>query len=281
MQPSDPTVKTIKTTIRQFWLQTDPAHIPFGVGCAWLGQGYPDRAIVKERLAALETAYKLGFRYYDTARAYGNSEWVVGEFVASIPRQSIFLATKFNLPKVTDAREAAAQSKIFLEESLLRLKTDHLDLYQIHDSDQMELVFPEGGVLDFLLDARRQGLIRHIGMAFRNQHILETALRHAAFDTILTWGDFSPFNQSASRLIEQAARQGVGVINGSPLYEARQKGLDFSDPRVLSAVLNFPRTNPGIDLTLTGPASRADIESTFRALHIAPDPALWEAWGKL
>ena len=272
---------SIKETIHKFWLNHAGVCIPFGVGCAWLGQGYPDRAEVKKRLQTFETCYGLGFRYYDTARSYGNSEWVVGEFVATIPRESIFLATKFNLPKVDSPRTAASGARECLEESLFRLKTDYLDLYQVHDSENLEVLFGEDGVLEFLLEAKRSGLIRNIGMAVREHPILEQALQREEFDTILTWGDFSPFNQSAAGLIEEAALRQVGVINGSPLYDARRHKLDLKDPRVLAAVLQFPMKNPAIDITLTGPANILEIEATVRALHETVDVGLWEQWKRL
>jgi aryl-alcohol dehydrogenase-like predicted oxidoreductase len=272
--------ENMKEILRKFWLENANSRIPFGMGCAWLGKGYPDRNEVRERLLTFETAYELGFRYYDTARAYGDSEWVVGEFVPSVPRGSIFLATKFHLPKVEDPRLAAEQSMETLSESLRRLKTDYLDLYQVHDSTNLAIVFAAGGVLDSLLEEKRQGLIRAIGMAIRSQDILKRALDNEAFDTILTWGEYSPFNQSAGALIERATRQKVGVINASPLYEARQRGLDFSDPRVLAAVLQFPIRNPGIDVTLTGPSNPDEIRATVRALHETVDRGLWEEWKK-
>jgi aryl-alcohol dehydrogenase-like predicted oxidoreductase len=270
----------IKSKIQKFWLENSGKRIPFGVGCAWLATGYPDREAIKGHLHTLDIAYELGFRYFDTARIYRDSEWVLGEFIATIPRESIFLATKFNLPKVDDPRKAAEQAKGFLNESLKRLQTDRLDLYQVHDSTQMELVFSEGGVLEFLLDAKRQGLIGHIGMAIREQHILEYALGNEAFDTILTWGEFSPFNQDATRLIERAQRQQMGVISGSPLYDARRRGLDFDDPRILGAVLQYTISNPGIDMTLTGPSNEKEIRATVAALHTPLDRGLWEEWSK-
>jgi aryl-alcohol dehydrogenase-like predicted oxidoreductase len=271
---------SIKTTIQKFWLENSNARIPFGVGCAYLAEGYPDREQVKDRLRTLEMTYDLGFRYYDTARAYGASEWVVGEFVPTVPRESIFLATKFNLYKAKTVPAGIELAKQCLNESLVRLKTPWLDLYQVHDSTNMELLFPEGGVLDYLLEARRQGLIRNIGMAIREQRILEQAVRHPAFDTILTWGEFSPFNQDAADLIQRAAQRQMAVINGSPLFEARQRRLDFNDPRVLAAVLQYPVTNPGIDMTLTGPSNRKEIQATVNALHIAVDTGLWQEWSR-
>jgi aryl-alcohol dehydrogenase-like predicted oxidoreductase len=132
-----------------------------------------------------------------------------------------------------------------------------------------------------LLDAKRQGLIRHIGMAIRERRILEQAVAHPAFDTILTWGEFSPFNQSAADLIRRAGERRMAVINASPLYEARRRKLDFGDPRVLAAVLQFPLTNSGIDMTLTGPSNRAEIQATVDALHRAVDTGLWQEWTNL
>jgi hypothetical protein len=117
-------------------------------------------------------------------------------------------------------------------------------------------------------------------MAIRDQRILDRALQDDAFDTILTWGEFSPFNQSGAGMIERAMQRGTGVINASPLYEARRRGLDFSDPRVLAAILHYPLSNPGIDLTLTGPGNRVEIQSTVNALTATPDRRLWEEWEK-
>lgn len=281
MPPNNSSTPSIKGTIRKFWLNNSNVRIPFGLGCAWLGQGYPDRTEVKKRLHTFETCYGLGFRYYDTARSYGSSEWVVGEFVATVPRESIFLATKFNLPKVDSPHTAASEARECLQESLFRLKTDYLDLYQVHDSTNLEVLFAEDGVLDFLLEAKHSGQIRHIGMAVRDQPILERALQHPDFETILTWGDFSPFNQSAASLIDHAALRQAGVINGSPLYDARRHKLDLKDPRVLAAVLQFPMNNPSIDITLTGPANILEIESTVRALLETVDLGLWEEWKRL
>lgn len=261
----------IKPLIAAYQLNLEGRSYPYGVGCAWLGQGYPDREQVAYRRAALDTAYELGFRYFDTARAYGDSEWVVGEFVASVPRESIWLATKFNLPPGRDLRARVEQVRAFLDQSLQRLRTPYLDLYQIHDTRDMDPIFAAGGVLEFLLEAREQGLIRHIGMAIRDQDILGRALDDDRFDAILTWGDFSPFNQSGAGIIARAAALGRGVINGSPLYDARRRGLNLSDPEVLATVIQYPGSNPAIDITLSGPSNREEILSTARAIRRALD----------
>jgi aryl-alcohol dehydrogenase-like predicted oxidoreductase len=246
------------------------------VGCAYLGRAYEQRPR-EEEVLTLETAYKLGFRYFDTSRAYGDSEFVVGEFVPTVPRESIFLATKFRVPNISNPRKAAEEAKVYLAESLERLKTDHLDLYQVHDSS-LEMVFAEGGILPVLLDARQQRLVRYIGVAVRDHPILEQGVRHGEFDTILTYGDFTPFGQSAGELIALANQHNVGVINASPLMWLHHYKLDLKDPANLAAALQFPLTNPAIDITLTGPSNCQEIRSSFEALNMSVDQNLWEKW---
>ena len=268
--------KTFKETIKNYLFHDDQRTIPYGLGCAYMGRGYEKRTR-KDDLLTLETAYKLGFRYFDTSRAYGNSEFAVGDFVPTVPRESIFLATKFNVPNLKEPQKAAEKVNGYLAESLERLRTDHLDLYQVHDSS-LELVFADGGILPVLLDARQQGLIRYIGVAVRDHPILEQGVRHGEFDTILTYGDFTPFGQSAGELITLANQHHVGVINASPLMWLHHYKLDLKDPANLAAALQFPLTNPAIDITLTGPSNSQEIRSSVEALNLPVDQNLWEKW---
>ena len=267
-----------KQTISRYLLQLPSGLIRYGIGCAWLGRTADYRETLKEDLLTLETAYHSGFRYYDTAPYYRNSEFTVGEFVAQIPRASIFLATKFNLSPQNTPQEAAVHARQSLAESLRRLKTDTLDLYQVHDVDSLDNVLAEGGALEALLDAKRQGIVRYIGVATRSHRILEEASRSGQFDTILTYSDYTPFNRSAGSLIDLANEFGMGVINASPLAGTRPYELDFRDKTVLAAALQFPLTHPGIDVNLTGPGNSREIKASFEALQMRVDPAVWGEW---
>ena len=270
--------ETFKETVQSCMFSNDGRHIPYGIGCAYLGRAANYRDKLKDDLLALETAYRLGFRYFDTAPAYGNSEYVVGEFVASVPRESIFLATKFNLKpgmSLAEAREHARQS---LAESLRRLKTDRLDLFQIHDVDSLDLILPEGGVLEVLGEAKRQGTIRFFGLATRWHPLLGTAARHGEFDSILTYSDYTPFRQTAREVIDLARDRHVGVINASPLAGVREHNLDLKDNSVLSAALHYPLSNPGIDINLTGPANVQEVHATVAALLTGAGRGKWEGW---
>ncbi|WP_168120382.1 aldo/keto reductase [Paenibacillus sp. HB172176] len=296
-----------KQTVRQYRLQTPEGTIPYGVGCAWV-RSYADKRGLREGVAALQGAYSSGARYFDTSEAYGESEQVVGEFVRTIPRQTIFLATKSRLPDLKPA-EAAAHIRLQLERSIRHLQTDYLDLFQLHDAAscyEADGVWPE--VLDVLTDARKRGLIRYFGMAIRSHGMLEMAIRHGAYASILTYGDFTPVNQSAGPLIRMAADAEVGAVNGSPLGNAwlngrdprqRDPGRDSKQIRmqreaiafydfcqsqgvpVLAAVLQYPLRNRDIDMNLTGPASAAQWQESMEALRIKLPASFWTDWSSL
>ena len=57
-------------TVKDYWLSTSRGCIPYGMGCAWLGQSSDYQKNLRADLKTLETAYRLGFRYFDTAPAY-------------------------------------------------------------------------------------------------------------------------------------------------------------------------------------------------------------------
>ena len=295
-------------TVKDYWLRTSRGCIPYGMGCAWLGQSSDYQKNLRADLKTLETAYQLGFRYFDTAPAYRSSEFVLGEFIPSVPRGSIFLATKVELAEVTDPQAVTAFVWESLYESLKRLKTDTIDLYQIHDIPDTSNVFRAGGALEALLDAQRQGLIRYIGMAVRHHPILRAAAEHESFDTILTYADYTPLNRTATDLIEFTRAQGKGVINANPLAHMlgkmspehlhrheRYPGYamvkkiteDYDDfaalcksrnVSLLQAALHFPLTNLAIDITLTGPANTREAQSSIRALNTPVEGSLYEEW---
>ena len=268
----------IKDTIHRYWLENLGRRIAYGLGGGYLGSPAHDKEQFKEKIQTLEMAYALGFRYIDTARGYADSESTIGTFIPSIPRKSIFLATKFYLPKGGSPPETLEYAKICLAESLQKLKTDYLDLYQIHDSDKISLAFVKDGIFDFLLAAKAQGVIRRIGIGLRSHAVLEQALRHGWFDTILTYHDYHPFTQTAAGVIILANQLGAGVILGSPLAGAHQHNLNLADTRILAANLQFSLANPLIDITLSGPSNRRELQANFQALLAEADRSLWDEW---
>ncbi|MBW4618967.1 MAG: aldo/keto reductase [Cyanosarcina radialis HA8281-LM2] len=134
-----------------------------------------------EAVAMIEKALELGIRYFDTAASYGPSEDYLGQ-VLPPHRQQIFLATK------TAARDRDGAWRE-LESSLKRLRTDYLDLWQLHhvsfDSD-IETIFGRDGAIAALEQAKQQKIVRFGGITgHREPEIITEGLRRYPFDTAL------------------------------------------------------------------------------------------------
>jgi aryl-alcohol dehydrogenase-like predicted oxidoreductase len=135
----------------------------------------------KNCIEIIHKAYSLGIKYMDTSPVYGPSEDIYGEALKGI-RNKIVVASK------TDDRTRDGSLKL-LEKSLKRLKTDYLDVWQIHHLDNMNdvnAVTKKDGALKAIVEMKEQGVVRHIG--FTGHHspkvLAEMARRHD-FDTAL------------------------------------------------------------------------------------------------
>jgi aryl-alcohol dehydrogenase-like predicted oxidoreductase len=126
-----------------------------------LGGNHIGRMTERDAEAAVEFAIEGGIRFFDTAESYqqGGSEQYYGKFLTPKYRDDIFLMTK-------SRARTAADASAHLERSLARLKTDHLDLWQVHsvvsreDNDHRI----NEGVLDVALEAKQSGKARFIGL---------------------------------------------------------------------------------------------------------------------
>jgi aryl-alcohol dehydrogenase-like predicted oxidoreductase len=290
-----------REAIEQFLPVVEGHPLRLGMGCATLGNK-SDAASLMQYQATLDAAYEQGLRYYDTSVLYGGSEFRVGEFLRRVPRENVFIATKSTvLPSLTPA-EARRMVRERLHSSLERLGVEQIDLFQIHDVETLDQVLPDDGILSYLIKAREEGLIRYFGLATRYHDLLRTAVRHGEFDTILTYLDYTPLDQSAAPLITEAAHKNVGVINGSPLafglltghdprtnpnisrefrrYIASASDLyDFAAARkvsMLSLALQFPLLHPGISITLTGPATSEELKASLSACREPLPETFWQ-----
>ncbi len=147
-------------------------------GAAALGSVTQDEA---DR--TLDLLLKYGVNHIDTAASYGDSELRIGPWMAQY-RQQFFLATK------TGERTYRAAKEQF-EQSLERLRVDSVDLIQLHylvKEDEWQVAMGPGGVLEYLLEARDQGLVRYIGVTGHDVAIAEMhrrSLERFDFDSVL------------------------------------------------------------------------------------------------
>lgn len=164
----------------------------------------------REAAAVINRALDLGITYFDTAPAYSSSRDYLGATLGD-RRQGIFLASK-------TAERSRDGSLRILDDSLRRLRTDHLDLWQLHDLrtlDDLDEIFSPAGAIHALTQARAEGRVRHLGITgHHDPAILLEAMRRFDFDTALValnCADLArmPFTRT---VLPEAKRRGMGVI---------------------------------------------------------------------
>ena len=190
-----------------------------------------------------------GVNYIDTARGYTVSEQYLGYALEGI-RDKFVLATK----SMSRTKEAMAKD---IDISLGNLKTDYIDLYQVHNPNmaQLEQVVGEGGALEALLEAKAQGKIGHIGLTAHSVEVFEKALELDWVETIMF-----PYNiveTQGEALIKKAAEKNIGFVDMKPLA-----GGAIEDA---SLAMRFLVSNPDVTVVIPGMADAKEIEQNLAA----------------
>ncbi len=137
----------------------------------------PIQRISKEAAGKLlRKAYENGVTFFDTARAYTDSEEKIGEALSDV-RENIIIATKTQStdPKVMEEH---------LNTSLKMLKTDYIDIYQLHNPPFCPKPGDGSGAYEFLLKAKEEGKIRHIGMTNHRMKVAIEAVESGLYETM-------------------------------------------------------------------------------------------------
>ncbi len=164
----------------------------------------PVQRVDKENAALLlRRAYDSGFTFFDTARAYSDSEEKLGYALSDV-RDSITIATKTG---------ATTPDGFWcdLERSLELLKTDYVDIYQFHNPAVCYKPGDGTGMYECMLEAKAQGKIRHIGITNHRLPVAEEAVKSGLYETLQF-----PFCYLASEadeaLVKLCEERGVGFI---------------------------------------------------------------------
>ena len=166
----------------------------------------------KDTDAVIELATEHGVNHFDVSPTYGQAEVRLGPWMEKHHKE-VFLACKTIERSKTRAWES-------IKRSLETLRVDYFDLYQFHGVDDLEtlsVILSPGGALEAVLEAKEQGLVRHIGITGHRPFVYVEALNRFDFDTVLfplnrvlaahrnDFNDFAP-------LLEIAQRKDVGTI---------------------------------------------------------------------
>ena len=192
-----------------------------------------------------------GINYIDTARGYTVSEAYLGEALVGL-RNKFVLATK----SMARTKEAMAKD---IEISLTNLKTDYIDLYQVHNPSlaQLEEVIAEGGALEALLEAKASGKIGHIGLPAHSEKVFEKALELDWVETIMF-----PYNlveTQGDELIKKCAEKNIGFIAMKPLA-----GGAIEDATI---ALRYITANPAISVVIPGMADISEFTQNLAAVN--------------
>jgi aryl-alcohol dehydrogenase-like predicted oxidoreductase len=193
-----------------------------GIDVSILGLGGHHVAVSGSEANAIrlvEAALDEGINFFDTAESYGdgNSERWLGTALSGV-RKSITLMSKTYAPKERSAESARRH----LEGSLTRLRTDYLDLWQLHSvrsAEDVDRAFAPGGAMEFIQEAKRQGTVRFIGVTGHvtpaaNRRALEYWDRGIRFDVMqMPLNPMDYHQQSFTReVLPLLVERGIGVI---------------------------------------------------------------------
>ena len=161
------------------------------------------RVSKQEAMALLRRACDGGITYYDTARAYSDSEEKIGAAFAGM-RHKIYIATK---TMATTPQEFWEQ----LHTSLRLLGSDYIDLYQFHCAERCFVPGDENGMYECMQQARAQGKILHIGITAHKIGVAEEAVSSGLYETLQF--PFSYLSSARERqLVERCKAAGMGFI---------------------------------------------------------------------
>jgi aryl-alcohol dehydrogenase-like predicted oxidoreductase len=233
------------------------------------------------RRDVLQRLPQLGGRVVDTAPAYGLSEAVIGDLVSQLGnRQQLFLATK-----VTVRDGDVAAGKAMLEESFKRLRTDKLDLVQVHSLRGTDDIIP------VLLEMKAAKRIRYLGVTTSDdgQHEgLMQAMRKHPLDFIqvnYSLGD----RESAAQVLPLAKERGMGVLLNIPFGGRRGTSLlarvgerplpawaaEFGATSWAQVLLKYAVSHPAVTCAIPGMTKLKHVEDNLLAARgVLPDTAM-------
>ena len=160
----------------------------------------------------LNEALDRGINFIDTARGYKESEELIGNAI-SHRRKDFYLTTKTRARRETDIRKE-------LELSLKLLKTDYLDLYQIHyvnTNEELDDVLSPNGALYVLKRLKEEGVIKFIGITGHDASVLLRAAKTEEFDTIQGAFSYIENNDTIKEVIDFCNDNNIGFITQKPL----------------------------------------------------------------
>jgi aryl-alcohol dehydrogenase-like predicted oxidoreductase len=279
-----------------------------GMGCYGLSGAY-GKVDIREYKKTLDCAIENGVTYFDTAQGYGSAEEILGEVVGK-RRPSLFLSTKVS-PDASGKADLRAETLYrACEASLKRLKTDYIDLYNIHFDDPETPVEETVTALEKLV---REGKIRHYGVGHLPPLRVKRYMEPGKLFSVM--GEYSVVARHGEReLFPLCRRYKTGIVAFSVTGRgvlARKRGeescFDKGDIRAIDPLFQREKLSsalriadylkeiagnhgmtpvqtaiawvlrrPGVICALTGPSRREHLLENIRASSQELPQSIWE-----
>lgn len=248
-----------------------------GVKLSMLGFGgfALNRSTPEQATAVVAEAFEAGINYFDIAPSYGNAQERLGPALEPF-RKRVFLACK-------TGKRGRDEARAELDRSLEQLKTDYLDLYQLHSvttSDDVEKIFAKDGAIHAFEEAKKGGKVKFLGFSAHSVEAALALMDRYDFDTIMfpvnyaTWhaGNFGP------QVLAQAVEKKMGILALKAM--AKRPWPEGANRSEYPSCWYEPMTDPaealqGLRFTLSHPVTSAlhpaDPKSMKLALQVLPD----------
>ncbi|TYL48851.1 aldo/keto reductase [Marinomonas sp. IMCC 4694] len=197
--------------------QTQLTHPHLGLGCMNVSHAYGAPLEESQAIEALQAAFEMGYRHFDTATLYGggNNELLVGKALKD-RRDDFFLASKCGMAMVNGKKEINGRPDNLrqqCEDSLKRLQTDHIDLYYLHRLDPTVPIEESAGALGDLV---KEGKIGGIGLSEVSADTLTRA--HNEFPITAIQSEYSLWTRNPEiAVLDTCKQQGITFVAFSPL----------------------------------------------------------------
>ncbi len=269
-----------------------------GYGASPLGDVY-GAIDSREAEMAAHLAIDRGVNFFDVSPYYGLNlaEERLGQYLLG-RREKVILATKCGRYGLSDFDFSAKRVVTSLEESLRRLKTDYLDLFQAHDVEFGDVSQVIHETIPAMRKLQEQGKVRYIGITGYPPKLLARIAGQAPVDTILSYCHYNLLVTDMDEVLTPFAEsQEIGLINASALHmgvlterggpdwhpappvvhEASRNAVEFCRKRGLNLskiALRFCLDHPYVSSTLIGMPTRANVQANLALLREKTDPEL-------
>lgn len=211
------------------------------------------RCSTEDAVRLIRKAYQAGIRFYDTANAYSDSEYKLGLALSDV-RKDVVIATKST---TTDKEGTWAN----IRNSLAMLKTDYIDLFQFHCVNEVPDIHDPDGAFAAALEAKEQGIIRHIGVTTHLLNVAERCIETGWFETLQF-----PFSYISDQrdiaLAKKCEEKGMGFI--------AMKGLAGGLITNVAACHAFMKLHPNV-VPIWGIQTEEELEQWLAADREDPD----------